>query len=76
MVSEIDVIRPDVVVHLASNLVPGSTEREYLDERADLMAATAFLADRLAERDIVLVYLSSGGAVYGPTTGGDAVGER
>lgn len=69
VVSEIEGIQPDVVVHLASNLVPGSTEREYLDERADLMTATAFLADRLAERDIVLVYLSSGGAVYGPTTG-------
>lgn len=67
MVREVDDIQPDVVVHLASNLVPGSTEREYLDERADLMSATAFLADRLAERGILLVYLSSGGAVYGPT---------
>jgi UDP-glucose 4-epimerase len=69
VVSEIDGIKPDVVVHLASNLVPGSTECEYLDERSDLMAATAFLADRLAERQIMLVYASSGGAVYGPATG-------
>lgn len=69
VVREIDAIKPDVVVHLASNLIPGSTEREYLDERADLMAATAFLADRLAERGILLVYLSSGGAVYGPAPG-------
>jgi UDP-glucose 4-epimerase len=66
VLNEVDRIQPDVVVHLASNLVPGSTEPEYLDERADLMAATAFLADRLAERGILLVYFSSGGAVYGP----------
>lgn len=66
---DIDDLRPDVVVHLASNLIPGSDEQAYLEEKAGLVPATAALANRLAERDIPLVYLSSGGAVYGPQPG-------
>lgn len=69
MESDIDSIQPDVVIHLASNLVPGSNELQYLDERADLVSATVALANRLAEKNILLVFLSSGGAVYGPHLG-------
>jgi UDP-glucose 4-epimerase len=66
---ELDAVQPDVVIHLASNLVPGSSELAYLDEKAQLGSATVALANRLAERNILLVFLSSGGAVYGPQPG-------
>ena len=65
----LDEHRPDAVVHLASNLLPGSGRDAFLDERAGLGCATLALADRLADRGTLLVYLSSGGAVYGPQGG-------
>lgn len=69
MEQALDVMQPDVVIHLASNLVPGSSEHNFVDERSDLASATVALANRLAERGILLVFLSSGGAVYGPQPG-------
>lgn len=57
--------RPNAVIHLASNLVPGSSMAEYLSERQQLLDPTLRLLLDLAERGIRLVYFSSGGAIYG-----------
>jgi UDP-glucose 4-epimerase len=57
--------RVDTVVHLASTLLPGSSEGDFLAEREHIAGPTAQLAGRLADRGVVLMFLSSGGTVYG-----------
>jgi UDP-glucose 4-epimerase len=55
----------DTVVHLVSSLIPGSTEQDFLAERIAVADPTARLAGRLAARGVRLVFVSSGGTVYG-----------
>lgn len=63
----LDQVKPDIVFHLACNLLPASTTAHYLIERRELIDPSIKLAERLAQDGTRLVYLSSGGTVYGST---------
>jgi UDP-glucose 4-epimerase len=57
----------DTVVHLASALIPSSTEAAYREERVRIGEPTERLAAGLAGTGVRLVFLSSGGTIYGVT---------
>ena len=63
----LDYERPDVVVHLASTIIPASDVGEYLEERRTVLDPSLRLLLSLAERKVHLVFFSSGGAIYGRT---------
>lgn len=55
----------EVVIHLVSTLLPKSTLEDYQNEMNDLLLPSMNIMRICAELDILFVYLSSGGAVYG-----------
>lgn len=58
-----------VVVHLASTMKPGSAMADYIAERRQVATPTIDLAHGLARSGVKLVFVSSGGTIYGVTTG-------
>lgn len=59
----------EVVVHLVSRMKPGSPMADYVIERRQVITPTIHLAEGLAEVGVKLVFISSGGTIYGVTTG-------
>jgi UDP-glucose 4-epimerase len=61
------IIKNDIncVIHLASSLKPSSGEEQFHKELDSIILPSFKLIDYLANRNIKLVYFSSGGAVYG-----------
>lgn len=57
--------RIDVLVHLVSTIVPGSTIEQYVDNCKLVQVSTISIMDYCAKNGVELVYLSSGGTVYG-----------
>jgi UDP-glucose 4-epimerase len=57
--------RIDTVVHLASSLIPSSSPIAYPGEVAAVAIPTVRLARGLADAGVRLVFLSSGGTIYG-----------
>lgn len=57
--------RVDIVVHLACQLLPASTEAEYIREIAEVNYPMFRLARQLATMGVGLTFFSSGGTVYG-----------
>jgi UDP-glucose 4-epimerase len=55
----------EVVVHLVSTLLPKSTLEDYQNEMNDLILPTMNIMHICSRLDILFVYMSSGGAVYG-----------
>lgn len=55
----------DIVVHLVSTLIPGSSYEDYKDEYKNMIFPSIELMEICAEREIKFVYFSSGGTVYG-----------
>ena len=55
----------DVLVHMVSTIVPGSTLSEYINNCKLVQLSTIPLMDYCASNNVELVYLSSGGTVYG-----------
>lgn len=55
----------EMVVHLVSSLLPSSSYTDYLNELNDVIIPTFELIEFFSEKNIKLVYFSSGGAVYG-----------
>lgn len=55
----------DVVVHLVSTLIPGSTYEDYKKEYKDVIFPSIELMELCAQKGIRFVYFSSGGTVYG-----------
>ena len=55
----------DVVVHLVSTLIPGSSYEDYKDEYKNVIFPSIELMEICAERGVKFVYFSSGGTVYG-----------
>lgn len=55
----------DVVIHLVSNLLPRSTLEDYQNEMNDLILPSMNIMRICSKLDILFVYISSGGAVYG-----------
>lgn len=61
--------RVETVVHLACGLLPSSGEADYLLEWERVGAPAIRLARQLADAGVGFTFLSSGGTVYGATTG-------
>ena len=57
--------RIDVVVHLVSTLIPGSSYKDYKEEYKNVIFPSIELMEICAERGIMFVYFSSGGTIYG-----------
>lgn len=55
----------EIVVHLVSTLIPGSSYGDYKDEYKNMIFPSIELMEICAEREVKFVYFSSGGTVYG-----------
>jgi UDP-glucose 4-epimerase len=57
------------IIHLASNLIPSSDETDFQKELAYVIAPTFKMIDLIKETDIRFIFFSSGGTIYGKTSG-------
>lgn len=55
----------EIVVHLVSTLIPGSSYEDYKNEYRNMIFPSIELMEICAERKIKFVYFSSGGTIYG-----------
>ncbi len=55
----------DILIHMVSTIVPGSSLEQYINNCKLVQLSTIPLMDYCANNNILLVYLSSGGTVYG-----------
>lgn len=55
----------DIVVHLVSTLIPGSSYDDYKNEYQNMIFPSIELMEICAEQGIKFVYFSSGGTIYG-----------
>lgn len=55
----------NIVVHLVSTLIPGSSLSHFQNEMNDILIPTMNLMELCAKGNIELVYFSSGGTIYG-----------
>lgn len=55
----------DIVFHLVSTLVPGSSYEDYKREFENIIFPTVRLMGLCAEKNIKFIYFSSGGTIYG-----------
>lgn len=55
----------DVVVHLVSTLIPGSSYDDYIKEHENVIFPTIELMEFCAVNHVKFVYFSSGGTIYG-----------
>jgi len=60
----------DIVVHLASTLVPSSNNIDYEFELDEIVLPSSRIINFCAKSKIKFVYFSSGGAIYGNTSSG------
>ena len=58
----------EVVVHLVSTLIPGSTYDDYINEFKNVIFPSIELMEFCADQKIKFVYFSSGGTIYGNRT--------
>jgi UDP-glucose 4-epimerase len=55
----------NVVIHLVSTLIPGSTVDDFQDELINVVFPSFRLLDHLSKTNIKFIFFSSGGTVYG-----------
>jgi UDP-glucose 4-epimerase len=55
----------DVVIHLISSIIASSSTEEFYDGLDNVVVPTFKLIDFIADKDIKLVFFSSGGTIYG-----------
>jgi UDP-glucose 4-epimerase len=55
----------DLVIHLASSLIPSSSIEDFNKELTDIVFPTFELLEFLSINNIMIVYFSSGGTIYG-----------
>lgn len=55
----------DIVVHLVSTLIPGSSYEDYKSEYQNIIFPSIEIMEICAERGVKFVFFSSGGTVYG-----------
>ena len=57
----------DIVIHLASNLIPSSTKEDFESELKDIVYPTMDLMNLISMLEKQVIFFSSGGMVYGKT---------
>lgn len=55
----------NIVIHLASGLIPSSDQKDFDLEMKQIVAPTYELLEYLCEHDIKIIFFSSGGTIYG-----------
>lgn len=60
----------DIFIHLASSLIPSSNFDEYLIELNNIIVPTINILPFLAKNNVKLIFISSGGAIYGVNESG------
>lgn len=55
----------DIVIHLVSTLIPGSSYDDFIDEYQNVIFPSIRLMELCCRHDVKFVYFSSGGTVYG-----------
>lgn len=55
----------NIVIHLASGLIPSSSYKEFNKEMNEIIIPTYTLLEYLSENNIKIVFFSSGGTIYG-----------
>ena len=55
----------NLVIHLISNLIPSSLEKDFNNELKDVITPTFKLLGLLSDKKIKVIYFSSGGTIYG-----------
>lgn len=55
----------NIVIHLASSLIPSSTPEEFNRELNEIIMPTYALLEYLSEKSIKIIFFSSGGTIYG-----------
>jgi len=55
----------DIVIHMASDIVPGSTKKEFFEELLNIVWPTFELLHILSQKNIKIIYFSSAGTIYG-----------
>lgn len=63
--------RIDIIVHLVSTLIPGSTYEDFKREFENVVFPTSRLMELCAEKRVKFVFFSSGGTVYGNSKSGE-----
>lgn len=61
----IDDYNVNVIVHLASSLIPSSSESDFLEGMNSIIIPTFRLIDFISNKDIKFLFFSSGGTIYG-----------
>lgn len=68
--------RINMIVHLVSTLIPGSTYEDFKREFENVVFPTSRLMELCAEKQVKFVYFSSGGTVYGNSIQGEKFNEN
>ena len=55
----------NIVIHLASSLIPSSNPKEFNKELNEIIMPTYNLLEYLSEKSIKVIFFSSGGTIYG-----------
>jgi len=55
----------NIVIHLASSLIPSSNPEEFNKELNEIIMPTYTLLEYLSEKSIKIIFFSSGGTIYG-----------
>lgn len=55
----------NIVIHLASSLIPSSSCNEFNKEMNEIIIPTYALLEHLSEKNIKVIFFSSGGTIYG-----------
>jgi UDP-glucose 4-epimerase len=66
----------NIIVHLVSTLIPGSTYQDFKNEFENIVFPTIQLMEYCANKNVKFVYFSSGGTVYGNSTLGQKFKEN
>lgn len=59
----------NIVIHLVSTIIPGSDYKDFQREFTDVIFPSIQLMEQCCRRDIMFVYFSSGGTIYGEHNG-------
>jgi UDP-glucose 4-epimerase len=59
----------EILLHLASNLIPSSSKSQFEEEINNIVLPTFKLLSFISRKNIKLIYFSSGGAIYGKAEG-------
>ena len=59
----------EVILHLASNLIPSSVKSQFDEEMKDIVLPTFEILNYISHKNIKIIYFSSGGTIYGKVGG-------